>query len=193
MDRDEKVAVLFTENGKGEIRKSEITQEELGKIFFGEGNRNWDHVHLALPEPVWERIYEDGHLLYEGYTVNHKAFGAGRAFYRDGTVHLEGIFGLKGLLCGREYYSNGVIRFEGLFRLNQAYGPNYPEYGIWYDSKGKMLFRGKVKVGRSSLGWPSVYEPEGFGSVPDTVVRNGHMMMWEDARGLIRSKQGAEE
>ena len=59
MDRDEKVAVLFTENGKGEIRKSEITQEELGKIFFGEGNRNWDHVHLALPEPVWERIYED--------------------------------------------------------------------------------------------------------------------------------------
>ena len=56
-----------------------------------------------------------------------------------------------------------------------------------------MLFRGKVKVGRSSLGWPSVYEPEGFGSVPDTVVRNGHMMMWEDARGLIRSKQGAEE
>ena len=36
MDRDETVAVLFTENGKGEIRKSEITQEELGKIFFGE-------------------------------------------------------------------------------------------------------------------------------------------------------------
>ncbi len=38
-----------------------------------------------------------------------------------------------------------------------------------------------------------VYEPEGFGSVPDTVVRTGHTMMWEDARGLIRSKQGAEE
>ena len=48
MDRDEKVAVLFTENGKGEIRKSEITQEELGNIFFGEGNRNWDSYSCSI-------------------------------------------------------------------------------------------------------------------------------------------------
>jgi len=185
MNQEEKNYKLFTQNSDGGITEREITQEELGRIFFHEGNREWDNVHMALPDPVWERIYEDGYLLYEGYTVDHKAFGAGRSFYRDGTVHLEGIFGLKGLLCGREYYSNGMIRFEGLFRLNQAYGPNYPEYGIWYDTNGRMLFRGKMKIIRSSLGWPGIHEPEGFGSVPDTVLRNGHMIMWEDARRLI--------
>lgn len=187
MDREEKDCMLYTRGADREFTGKAITQEELGKIFFSEGNREWDHAHLVLPDPVWERILEDGCLLYEGFTLDHKPFGSGRVFYRNGMPRLEGVFGLKGLLCGRAYYPNGVIRFEGLFRLNQAYGPNYPEYGIWYGKDGKMLFRGKIRISRSSLGWPRVYEPEGFGSVPDTTIK-GHTFLWEDARKYIKHK-----
>lgn len=188
MNQEEKAAVLLTQDQEGKISEREITREQIGEIFFGEGNREWDNIHTVLPEPVWEKQYEDGYLVYEGFTVDHKPFGAGRVFFRNGSPRLEGIFGMKGLICGREYYPNGVIRFEGQFRLNQAYGPNYPEYGIWYGRDGKRLFRGVFDVSRSTLGWPRVVKPEGFGRVPDTIVRSGKSFLWEDARRLMKEK-----
>ena len=193
MENNDKVAVQLTENGDGTITRKEITQEELGNIFFDEGNHEWDQVHLALPDPVWERIYDGGNLKYEGYTLNHKPFGAGRT-YVGGKVRLEGIFGIKGLLFGKAYYLSGPVRFEGVFRLNQAYGPNFPEYGTWYDEGGERLYRGKFEVSRSSLGWPRVYKPEGFGSVPDTTPGKGLTFTWADARELMKQKaSGAEQ
>lgn len=187
MNQEEKNAILLTQDENGKISQTEITQEDLGKIFFQEGNREWDQVHMVLPEPVWGKIYDDdGALVYEGYTLNHKAFGLGRAFYRDGSISMEGFFGIKGFISGRIYYSNGIIQFDGLFRLNQAYGPNYPEYGIWYDHNGKLLYRGKFGVSRSSLGWPRVYEPEGFGIIPTNARLKGKTFMWEDARRLMK-------
>ena len=192
MNQEEKDVVLFTRDKDGRVSQRMITREELGKLFFQEGNREWDQVHSVLPNPVWEKLYDDGgSLVYEGYTLDHKAFGAGRAFSGDGTVSMEGIFGIKGFLCGRVFYPNGMIRFEGMFRLNQAYGPNFPEYGAWYDTDGRMLYRGKFSVSRSSLGWPCVYKPEGFGTIPHNTGLDGKIFMWVDAKKLIsgRSEQ----
>ena len=189
MKQEEKHAVLLTQDRNGQISKAEISREELGRIFFQEGNREWDQVHLALPDPVWEKLCDDdGIPVYEGYTLEHKAFGAGRAFFSDGTVSMEGIFGIKGLICGKTFYPNGAVQFEGLFRLNQAYGPNYPEYGAWYGSDGGMLYRGKFSVCRSSLGWPRVEVPEGFGPVPGSAQLKGRVFMWEDARRLMAER-----
>ena len=192
MEQEKKCAVLLTQDGNGQISKREITQEELGRIFFQEGNREWDQVHMVLPDPVWEKLYDDeGLLVYEGFTLAHKLFGAGRAYSRDGSVSMEGIFGLKGFMSGKVFYPNGMIRFDGLFHLNQAYGPNYPEYGVWYDQNGKVLYRGKFGVSRSSLGWPRVYAPEEFGRIPDNAQLKGKIFMWEDARNLM--KRGCSE
>ena len=52
MEREENVAVLLTQDQEGKISKRGITQEQLGEIFFGEGDRKWDQVHMALPDPV---------------------------------------------------------------------------------------------------------------------------------------------
>ncbi len=193
MEREENVAVLLTQDQEGKISKRGITQEQLGEIFFGEGDRKWDQVHMALPDPVWEKLYDpEGYLVYEGYTVDHRAFGAGRSFYRNGAVCMEGVFGIKGLLFGRAYYTNGLIRFEGQFRINNGYGPNFPEYGSWYDKDGKMLYRGKFTVLRSSLGWPMVHKPEGFGSVPYSVLKYDNLLMWEHAKKWMKRGEDHE-
>lgn len=188
MEQEEKVAVLLEQQKDGGITKREITREELNRLFFHEGNRTWDNIHRVLPEPVWEQLREDGRLVYEGYTVDHKAFGAGRCFYPDGTVCAEGIFGLKGLLCGREYYPNGNIRFEGCFRLNQAYGPNYPDYGTWYGKDGELLFRGKFSVSRSSVGLPIPEEPKGFDWMRHSPAGKG-TFIWDDARKYMKQEE----
>jgi len=166
MDQEKKNTVLLAQDEDGKISQKEISQKALEKIFFGEGNRKWDQIHMFLPDPIWEKLYDDGILVYEGYTLNHKACGLGRAYNTDGSLIMEGCFGIKGLLSGKIFYSNGVIMYDGLFRLNQAYGPNYPEYGSWYDRNGKLLYRGMFSVARSSLGWPRVTEPEGFDTIP---------------------------
>ena len=192
MKQEAKNAVLLTQDKDGTISQREITEKELGKIFFREGNRKWDQIHMVLPGSVWKKLYDDeGLLVYEGFTLANKPFGAGRTYFRDGSVSMEGIFGLKGLISGKVFYPNGMIRFDGLFHLNQAYGPNYPEYGVWYDLDGKVLYRGKFSVSRSSLGWPRVYAPEGFGKVPDNAQLKGEIFMWEDARRLV--KRGCAE
>jgi len=196
MAQEETGCKLIAQDKDGKIVQTQITQEERDRIFFNEGNRMWDTIQMFLPKPQWEKIYDGGHLYYEGETIDHKAFGIGRVYFKDGSLALEGIFGIKGLLCGRTYYSNGVVQFDGLFRLNQAYGPNFPEYGAWYDRDGKLKYRGKFQVSRSSLGFPHVYKPEGFGSVPYTTLRNGHTFIWEDARKYmpreLRKKQDNE-
>ena len=183
MGQEEKKIIILATGENGDIIQREATREELDRIFFGEGKRQWDNIHTVLPEPVWEKIYEDGYLLYEGYTIDHKAFGAGKAFYSDGTPRAEGIFSFKGLLCGREYYPNGKIRFEGSYRLNQAYGPNFPDFGSWYDKDGKLIYRGVIRVSRSSLGYPYAPEPKGFTWERHSPVKD-HTFIWDDAKSI---------
>ena len=119
--------------------------------------------------PDWGRLYaDDGHLIYEGNLVGGMAFGSGTAYYPDGKVAQEGLFGPKGLICGRVYYDNGNIRFEGSFQYNSGYGPNWPIFGAWYDQEGSLKYYGPFKViGRGgSVHMPEVLEPKGFGNVP---------------------------
>ncbi len=186
MSDKKETAILFTQYPEGRISQREISEEELEIFFINDGHDEWNQIHGKLPAPVWEQLFQDGTLIYEGYTLDHKAFGAGKAFDQNGAICLEGIFGIKGLLCGRAYYPNGIIRFEGTFRLNQAYGLNSPELGTWYNENGKVLYRGKFKDTRRSVGWPRIYEPEGFGSVLSSPLLKKHTLLWEDARRLVK-------
>ena len=133
---------------------------------------------------IWKKIYSNRVLIYEGYTVNGKAYGTGTSFYSDGKPLHEGEFGLKGLLKGREYYPNGRIRFEGTYKLNRAYGPNEPLYGTWYSESGEELFNGQFTVTHGGVGYPNVVEPEGYGTAMFPEVLGSHTFMWEDARAL---------
>ena len=123
---------------------------------------------------------EAGVLLYEGATRNGKPFGAGTAYYCDGTIYQEGIFGIKGLICGREYYTNGQVRFEGIYRLNRGYGPNWPEYGTFYDQDGIEQFHGEFEVRTGGVGYPMVSVPEGFGPVVQKDHPELKHAMWQD-------------
>ena len=122
----------------------------------------------------------DGKKLYEGETRKGKPYGAGKAYYPDGTVYQEGEFGIKGLLKGKEYYPNGNLRFEGIYEHNTGYGPNYPIEGKCYDEEGNLYYEGKIKVLRSGLGWPRVEVPEQFGSVVQEGKPEINYTMWED-------------
>ncbi|MCR4621198.1 MAG: hypothetical protein K5663_03880 [Clostridiales bacterium] len=188
MDTKRKSCRLLIRNGTGKNMKRNIFGKEMGRILFNAGDSDWYHVHVILPEPVWEKLYEKDWLVYEGFTVDHKAFGAGRAFNRDGSVYMEGMFGIKGLLFGKVYYPNGFIRFEGCFRLNRAYGPNYPEYGSWFDEQGSLKYHGRFRIYRSSLGYPYVRIPEGFGKIPSAEMKE-HLFMWNDARKYMNNSE----
>ena len=137
--------------------------------------------------PMWEKLYlDDGTMIYEGFTINHKAYGPGTCFFPDGKPRQEGIWGIKGLLSGREYYPNGQLRFEGVYRLNQAYSPNEPLFGSFYDKDGSLKYKGKFSVCHSSLGYPRVIQPEEFGSVQGPGVTTKYLFLWDDARKFLK-------
>lgn len=132
---------------------------------------------------IWKKIYnDDGTLIYEGFTLNNKAYGAGVSYYENGNPLHEGVFGIKGLLIGREYYPNGNICFEGVLRLNRGYGPNWPEYGTWYSEDGEELFHGKFGIRRGGVGFPTVTEPMNYGMAH--FKSRLDVFMWEDAKRL---------
>ena len=138
---------------------------------------------------VWQRFYENGVFVYESFSIADKAFGAGMEYYEDGTPLHEGIFGIKGLLSGKEYYPNGQVRFEGVYRLNRAYGPNWPEYGTWYNENGQELYHGEFKISRGGIGYPTVVEPEGFGPAAYHTSLGTHLFKWEDEEKNIKQTQ----
>ena len=67
---------------------------------------------------------------------------AGVQFYRNGNVHMEGIFQWGGLFYGRLFYPSGKLKFIGQFNEKHGeitgaqpedyYGPTYPLEGIYY-------------------------------------------------------------
>ncbi len=136
-------------------------------------------------KPVWNVINaEDGARLYEGFTLIDKPYGAGTAFFPDGSIYQEGVFGIKGLLCGREYYPNGNLRFEGAYVLCKGYGPNYPKYGKCYNEAGELYFNGELRLKFGGVGYPMVQNPPEFGPIPQVNQPHISFFMWEDARKL---------
>ena len=132
---------------------------------------------------VWEKRYrKNGTLLYEGFTVDGKPFGAGTLYWPNGHVYQEGIFDIKGLISGREYYPSGVLRFEGAYQICYGYGPNFPRYGSCFGKRGKLIFSGTLTLSFGGVGWPTVVKPENFGPVEQSGAPRIKMFDWEDAR-----------
>lgn len=129
----------------------------------------------------WSRLYtEKGNLLYEGMVYNDKPCGAGTVYFENGNVYQEGVFGIKGLSSGREYYPDGTLRFEGLYRLNYAYGPNYPEYGHFFDENGKCVIEGMIEVKRGGVGYPVEIINTPIKRVIQENCPEVHWLMWHD-------------
>ena len=134
---------------------------------------------------VWKKLYsEEQELVYEGYTYKNHPYGAGTAYFPDGTKYQEGVFDVKGLVYGREYYSNGKPRFEGAYEINRAYGPNMPIYGKHYKEDGELVYSGTFKLKYGGIGYPSVIVPEGYGSVALPERPSIHCLMWEEKQEL---------
>lgn len=130
---------------------------------------------------IWKQLYtEEGILVYEGYTLNDKAYGEGAVYYPDGKIYQQGIFDIKGLIKGKEYYPNGQLRFEGTLKINRGYGPNYPTQGCCYDSSGNLLKSGDFSVRRTGIGYPVVEKPEGYGAIPQEERPSFPILMWGD-------------
>lgn len=141
-----------------------------------------DDLYSKLPEPVWEKIFDAaGRLLYEGYTINHKAAGPGKLYDTDGKLRVKGIFGLGGLIFGKVWYPNGLVRFEGQFISDDGYDMNCTAYGTWYGENGELLYEGEFTISRNGRGWPEVIRPERFGPCPDPRPLEGHIYLREDA------------
>ena len=136
-------------------------------------------------KPVWKEIRsDDGSLVYEGFTLCDKPYGAGTTFFSTGIIYQEGVFGIKGLLCGREYYPNGKLRFEGAFELCKGYGPNYPKYGKCFDNEGKVYYAGEIKLHFGGVGYPVVESPEQYGPIAQENRPKVAFFIWDDARQL---------
>lgn len=130
---------------------------------------------------VWNKLYsKSGKVIYEGYTLYGKPYGAGTSYYANGNKCREGVFDIKGLVFGREYYPNGQVRFEGSFEINHGYGPNYPVYGTLFDEEGNELYRGRISVIKSSIGYPMVTLPEDFGPVPLPHTPELEYIIWQE-------------
>ena len=125
---------------------------------------------------------EEGNKLYEGFLQNGKPSGAGTVFFPDGGIYQAGVFGIKGLLAGREYYPDGVLRFEGVYRLNDAYGPNYPQTGRFFSRDGELLLEGKADAVRRGLGYPFFRKPAEYGSAEQKEKPDIHWLMWGDVQ-----------
>ena len=132
-----------------------------------------------MAEKEWKKLYdENGILLYEGFTVHDMPCGAGEAYYPDGTIYREGIFGIKGLLTGKEYYPNGQLRLNAVFALNKNYGPNYPKYGIFLSEDGLFTHEGVFTYGSCGTGYPIVDSPKELHSVIQSGSPSIPVLMW---------------
>ena len=132
-----------------------------------------------MAEKEWKKLYdENGILLYEGFTVHDMPCGAGEAYYPDGTLYREGIFGIKGLLTGKEYYPNGQLRLNAVFALNKNYGPNYPQYGIFLSEDGTFTHEGIFTYGLNGTGYPIVDSPKELHSVIQSGSPSIPALMW---------------
>ncbi len=134
-----------------------------------------------MEKKEWKQLYdESGNLLYEGFTLHGKPCGAGEAYYPDGSIYREGIFGVKGLLTGKEYYPDGKLRLNAVFTLNRNYGPNYPNYGIFLSEDESFKYEGKFTYRLNGTGYPVVDTPREFYNVILSVSPDIPALMWAD-------------
>lgn len=121
------------------------------------------------------RIKRDEHRFwYIGFMKKNSdswyRSGFGIMLYPSGKIYKIGVFQRKGLRYGIDFYDNGHVRTVAIYNDGEKisyYGPSYPEYGIYYDEAGKLLYEGKFVCGsKGSLGWPVIIKPEGYYNRP---------------------------
>ena len=149
-----------------------------------------DEQMLSQPSLIYERIFRDGNLIYEGYTLGGKAYGEGTSYWDNGQIYQKGIFSIKGLVEGEQYYASGNLRFRGKYQINRAYGPNYPVSGDYYDEDGHLVYSGDFQVTYGGVGYPIIQRPEQFGAINICRVPIP-VFMWEDARKYEQYDIGA--
>ena len=156
----------------------------------------WERDHIPAEhdvyrkmKPVWKRLYYGdgyykGKLLYEGFTVEGMAYGAGTSYYGTGGRCQEGVFGPNGLICGREYYNNGQLRFEGTYQYNPYLSQNWPIFGAFYNAAGELKYYGTFDVIGTSdeIIRPFVMEPEDFGPVTSLLFVHGYLFRGEKTK-----------
>lgn len=114
-----------------------------------------------------EFYYDNGRILYEGFTYEGKACGYGKLYWPDGNLYQKGVFGIKGLVAGKECYPDGNPKFIGKYLVWTGYGPNPPVSGRYFAPDGRLLYEGKFKIeSQGGVGYPKVLIPEGYGSLP---------------------------
>lgn len=126
--------------------------------------------------------YPSGKLRFEGTYYADDTNGVpdkepfelieGIEYFENGNKYREGHFQRAGLLVGKEYYRSGKLKFDGIFndKVNGTrttyYGPSYPIYGKYYDSKGKLIYKGNFKIRhKGGVSYPYIIFPEGYGSL----------------------------
>lgn len=153
----------------------------------------WNRDHIPAEhdvyrkmKPVWKRLYYGnkyycGKLLYEGFTVENMAYGAGTSYYGSGGRCQEGLFGPNGLVCGREYYVTGQLRFEGTYQYNPYSGQNWPIFGAYYDVEGELKHYGTFDVieADDKIIRPFVMIPEEYGPVASVPFIKGWLFRGE--------------
>ena len=129
----------------------------------------------------FERIFsDDGTILYEGEVLNGKPYGVGITYWENGNKYQEGIFDIKGLVYGIERYPNGNVRFKGVYEINRGYGPNYPIYGECFNEDGVMIYKGKLEISKSAIGYPFIKEPKEFNKVIQNNIPDIKYYIWSD-------------
>ena len=137
---------------------------------------------------IYGKLYFDtGELQYEGYIKNNMPYGRGVKYYKNGTVHMEGIFGDWMIEEGKEYYENGNLKYEGTYNkgARNYYGPRYYRIGKLYKESGHLCYDGTFNIQKQgNLGYPlfkgaaSFYtgtEYDELGDVVKTYVKQSGM------------------
>jgi antitoxin component YwqK of YwqJK toxin-antitoxin module len=84
---------------------------------------------------VQEVLYFDtGEISYKGPVKEGMPWGWGCRYFKNGSIHLRGIFQGWFIVWGWEYYKNGNLRYVGHYNE----GPRH-YYGPRYFTKGRII------------------------------------------------------
>ncbi|MFW5962281.1 MAG: MORN repeat-containing protein [bacterium] len=146
----ESVAENYDETIEIKCRGGNQAQVEHNNYFFAEYVKK-DIINflrsfltskaLAAPrnERYFDRIYENGYLVYEGYLLNGKYDGQGVLYDQNGRVRYTGDWE-KGEYHGegKLYDQNGRLRYDGEWQKGEYHG-----YGIERDQNGYLRYEGE--------------------------------------------------
>lgn len=110
------------------------------------GNSNYGNLY-----------YDNGTIKYEGDLKENIPYGKGVKYYKNGEIHMEGLFGDWFIEEGKEYFENENIKFEGNYNtgVRTYYGPRYFRKGKLFYETGILWYEGTFRIEKhGNLGYP---------------------------------------